>query len=494
MADIDWKTIIYSKTEVDAIVDAEVSLLNTAVSTKLDADQLGAPSGAATLDGTGKLSQVTIPYATSVEGSDVLNATTIMTPQRVHEQIDAKHIWGGLTGTLKDQLDLQAALDLKSDSTHDHNTLYEPINANIQAHIIDAANPHAVTKAQVGLGNVDDTSDANKPISTATQTALNLKSDTSHSHTTFPTLTTTTYVAQAAPTPAIGNVYFDSTQGTLAVQNTTGITTYVGRNVYIRVYNATGTIISKGSAVRGAGYSTGGLPSVVLAQADSFANAGVVGIAAEDIVANGTGLLIRYGVLTDVDTSGLTAPAYVYLSATTPGALTSTQPTIISRMGGVMTSSVTGSILVDISNMVVLPTTSAILEEKAPGTETLALTAAYQNITNYKSADVSVMTANTVSGTISPATTAKHRLGFQSNITFASTTTTRIVYADLYDTTTATTLTTATFNIPRDTTSTYLHFSKIFNATAGDNYVIRMRSVPDMGITLSELSYDIFSI
>lgn len=32
-----------------------------------------------------------------------------------------------------------------------------------------------VTKAMVGLGNVDNTSDANKPISTATQTALNLK-------------------------------------------------------------------------------------------------------------------------------------------------------------------------------------------------------------------------------------------------------------------------------------------------------------------------------
>lgn len=35
-----------------------------------------------------------------------------------------------------------------------------------------------ITKANVGLGNVDNTSDANKPISTATQTALNLKANT----------------------------------------------------------------------------------------------------------------------------------------------------------------------------------------------------------------------------------------------------------------------------------------------------------------------------
>lgn len=36
-------------------------------------------------------------------------------------------------------------------------------------------NPHNVTKLQVGLGNVDNTSDANKPISAATQTALDGK-------------------------------------------------------------------------------------------------------------------------------------------------------------------------------------------------------------------------------------------------------------------------------------------------------------------------------
>jgi hypothetical protein len=36
----------------------------------------------------------------------------------------------------------------------------------------------APTKAEVGLGNVDNTSDLNKPISTATQTALNAKQDT----------------------------------------------------------------------------------------------------------------------------------------------------------------------------------------------------------------------------------------------------------------------------------------------------------------------------
>ncbi len=40
----------------------------------------------------------------------------------------------------------------------------------------------SATKTSIGLANVDNTSDANKPISTATQTALALKSDTTHSH------------------------------------------------------------------------------------------------------------------------------------------------------------------------------------------------------------------------------------------------------------------------------------------------------------------------
>ncbi len=40
----------------------------------------------------------------------------------------------------------------------------------------------AITKASLGLGNVDDTSDANKPVSTATATALAGKANTAHTH------------------------------------------------------------------------------------------------------------------------------------------------------------------------------------------------------------------------------------------------------------------------------------------------------------------------
>lgn len=50
--------------------------------------------------------------------------------------------------------------------------------AALTAHTGDTANPHSTTKAHVGLSNVDNTSDANKPVSTAQQTALDLKANT----------------------------------------------------------------------------------------------------------------------------------------------------------------------------------------------------------------------------------------------------------------------------------------------------------------------------
>lgn len=45
----------------------------------------------------------------------------------------------------------------------------------VDLHANNSSNPHSVTKNQVGLGNADNTSDMNKPVSTAQQTAIDLK-------------------------------------------------------------------------------------------------------------------------------------------------------------------------------------------------------------------------------------------------------------------------------------------------------------------------------
>jgi hypothetical protein len=51
----------------------------------------------------------------------------------------------------------------------------DEIEYELASHINDKNNPHEVTKAQVGLGNCDNTSDLDKPVSTATQAALDGK-------------------------------------------------------------------------------------------------------------------------------------------------------------------------------------------------------------------------------------------------------------------------------------------------------------------------------
>lgn len=69
--------------------------------------------------------------------------------------------------------------------------------ATADAHYADTANPHSVTKSQVGLSNADNTSDADKPVSTTMQTALDLKQNISSLFTDVMALVLTGFVAGA---------------------------------------------------------------------------------------------------------------------------------------------------------------------------------------------------------------------------------------------------------------------------------------------------------
>lgn len=84
-----------------------------------------------------------------------------------------------ITSATISQAGLMSSSDkTKLDGLKDQAGITSDINAvqtNLKTHINNKSNPHKVTKDQVGLGNVDNTSDANKPISNATQTALNGK-------------------------------------------------------------------------------------------------------------------------------------------------------------------------------------------------------------------------------------------------------------------------------------------------------------------------------
>ena len=68
--------------------------------------------------------------------------------------------------------DAKAAGDAIRANTAAINEFKASVPGILNEHVSDRSNPHAVTKAQVGLGNVDNTSDANKPVSTAQATAI----------------------------------------------------------------------------------------------------------------------------------------------------------------------------------------------------------------------------------------------------------------------------------------------------------------------------------
>jgi hypothetical protein len=69
-----------------------------------------------------------------------------------------------------------------------------------------------VTKTMVGLGNVDNTSDVNKPVSTAQQTALDLKANKNNAvfTGTMPSVTSSTSLSVKSSTDLINRAYIDS--------------------------------------------------------------------------------------------------------------------------------------------------------------------------------------------------------------------------------------------------------------------------------------------
>jgi len=99
--------------------------------------------------------------------------------------------WGSITGTLSNQTDLQDALNLKLASGDNVSSLLNDAGY-ITSNAVDSVNGLTgvvvLGKTEIGLGNVDNTSDVNKPVSTATQTALNLKQDTLVSGTNIKTI------------------------------------------------------------------------------------------------------------------------------------------------------------------------------------------------------------------------------------------------------------------------------------------------------------------
>jgi hypothetical protein len=91
---------------------------------------------------------------------DILEGRIQATDGKLYEEIDNR------------KGEINRVEKLISDETATRAQADTNVNAKVDSHIANKSNPHGVTKAQVGLGNVNNTSDADKPVSTAQATAI----------------------------------------------------------------------------------------------------------------------------------------------------------------------------------------------------------------------------------------------------------------------------------------------------------------------------------
>ena len=129
----------------------------------------------------------------------------------------------------------------------------------------------------------------------------------------------------ASVTNGVGKLYWDSTQATLTVGLTADIAADVGQTLYAYVTNAESVTITKGQPVYMFG-AQGDRMTVKLAYNTGDAtSAKTVGVCAEDIGANQTGLILCQGVQDGLNLGAYTAGDTLYLGATA-GTLTATKP------------------------------------------------------------------------------------------------------------------------------------------------------------------------
>jgi len=160
--------------------------------------------------------------------------------------------WGSITGTLSAQTDLQTALNGKAGTSHTHAesdiiglvsdlagkaaTVHTHAQSDVTGLVSALAGKEptitsgttaqyyrgdksfqTLDKTAVGLGNVDNTSDANKPVSTATTTALSGKQATLVSGTNIKTVNGNTLLGSGDITIS-GSVAWGNVTGTLSAQ------------------------------------------------------------------------------------------------------------------------------------------------------------------------------------------------------------------------------------------------------------------------------------
>jgi hypothetical protein len=214
-------TLVAAQAATDALADGKIYIGNSS-----NAATEVTPSGDVTIDNTG----VTAISAGVIVNADV-NASAAIARSKLASGTANRVVVNDASGVQSDAAAITASRALVSDAngipTHTSVTATElgysaGVTSAIQTQI-DSKAPIAsptftgtvggITKSMVGLGNVDNTSDANKPVSTAQQTALDLKAPLA-SPTFTGTITTPVTASRAVVTGGSGQLAAATTTAT----------------------------------------------------------------------------------------------------------------------------------------------------------------------------------------------------------------------------------------------------------------------------------------
>ena len=130
------------------------------------------------------------------------------------------------------------------------------------------------------------------------------------------------------PEHQAGLLHWSEADGTLEIgMEVDGVKLQLGQESYLRAVNNTGVTIPNGAIIY-VSDSTGIMPEVSLAKADSYLTShGTMALATHSVADGTTGYFTTFGLARGYNTSGLTEGQEFYLSATNAGAGTITRPT-----------------------------------------------------------------------------------------------------------------------------------------------------------------------
>lgn len=154
---------------------SQIGLSNVTNDAQVKRSEMGANNGVATLDSSGKVVTSQLPSfvddVLEFESKTTFPATGESGKIYVSLDTNLTYRWGGT-----EYVEISKSLALgETSSTAYAGNKGKDTTDKLNTHLENYNNPHQVTKAQIGLGNVDNTSDLEKPISNAVQSALDKK-------------------------------------------------------------------------------------------------------------------------------------------------------------------------------------------------------------------------------------------------------------------------------------------------------------------------------